>query len=213
MENNKKHEVFRACLRHCSGMVRVSGMFLNSLLPPFASALTPFAPSFFSQKRPVWAFYPLCNSFASSAKIPFAPLRTPLTLLSESPLPSTASLSTLFEQHSRHSYFSDKSMLFLNKIFRQNKNFWKNTRKHAREGVQRKEKWSGDKPCGEGFFAKFSDKKTRKNKNLKKEVDFKKCLMYIRKRNRKPKQRDGKRRFYTAKEEKNKKLDFQKCRW
>ena len=63
-----------------------------------------------------------------------------------------------------------------------------------------------------GFFTKPSDKKTIKNKNLKKEVDFKKCLMYIRKRNRKPKQRDGKRRFYTAKEEKNKKLDFQKCR-
>ena len=63
-----------------------------------------------------------------------------------------------------------------------------------------------------GFLPNLRTKKTRKNKNLKKEVDFKKCLMYIRKRNRKPKQRDGKRRFYTAKEEKNKKLDFQKCR-
>ena len=100
MENNKNHEVFRACLRHCSGTVRVSGMFLNFLLPPFASALTPFALFFFLKNALFEPFTPFCNPFASSAntlfsqKTPSAPLRTPLTLLSESPLPSTASLST-----------------------------------------------------------------------------------------------------------------------
>ena len=72
--------------------------FGHVLKLPFASFCKPLNPLrallFFSKTPFLSLLPPLCNSFASSAKTPFAPLRTPLTPLSESPLPSTASLST-----------------------------------------------------------------------------------------------------------------------